>query len=411
MTTTVPQRRVICLMTADVSGDQNAAGLAAALRARDPSLRLLGVGGLAMREAGVDVRVESTELSFMGLVESARMLRQLVRCFRGSLALVRRERPDLVVLIDSEAAAMPMAAWLRRRGVPVVFYFPPQVWLWGRWRLPAMLPLARRFVCAFRPEAEMYAAAGADAAWVGHPLCDRMRVGEDVNQALLEIGLDPQRPLVALMPGSRRAEIEHLLPPLLGAAEILAWRDPSLQFAIPVASPALRAAIERGVEERGLRQRVVVYPQRSYAVLSRAKVVLQCSGTATLEVALLGIPAVIFYRCNPVEHFFASRLLIDAPFIGMVNILFGEMVQPEFFQHDIDAEHLAAEAWSLLTDEIRRRNVQKKLAELPRLLGTPGAFDRAAREVLAALPVHAGTDERPIAPETRLGAAERASSS
>jgi len=379
-------RRTICLMTADVSGDQNAAGLATALRASDPSLRLLGVGGLAMREAGVDVRVESTDLSFMGVFDTARVLRQLTRCFRGSLALVRDERPDLVVLVDSEAAAMPMAAWLRRHGVPTVFYFPPQVWLWGRWRLRAMLPLARRFVCAFRPEAEMYAAAGADAPWTGHPLCDRVRVGEDADAALREIGLDPQRRLVALMPGSRRAEVDRLLPPLLGAAEILAWRDPSLQFAVPAASPALRAVIERGVAERGLGQRVVVYPQRSYDVLSRAKVVLQCSGTATLEVALLGIPAVIFYRCNPFEHLVASRLLIDAPFIGMVNILLGEMVQPEFFQHDVDAEHIAAEAWSLLSDDIRRRTIKRKLAALPDLLGTPGAFDRAAREVLAALP-------------------------
>jgi lipid-A-disaccharide synthase len=390
-------RRTICLMTADVSGDQNAAGLATALRARHPSLRLLGVGGLAMREAGVDVRVESTDLSFMGVFDTARVLRQLVRCFRGSLALVRRERPDLVVLVDSEAAAMPMAAWLRRRGIPTVFYFPPQVWLWGRWRLPAMLPLARRFVCAFRPEAEMYAAAGADAPWTGHPLCDRVHVQEDTDAALRAIGLDPQRPLVVLMPGSRRAEVDRLLPPLLGAAEILAWRDPNLQFAIPAASPGLRAAIERGVAARRLAGRVVVYPQRSYAVLSRAKVVLQCSGTATLEVALLGIPAVIFYRCNPFEHFVASRLLIDAPFIGMVNILLGEMVQPEFFQHDVDAEHLAAAAWSLLSDDIRRRTIQRKLAELPALLGTPGAFDRAACAVLAALPGSSG-EASPSAP-------------
>lgn len=373
-------------MTADVSGDQNAAGLARALRRQDPSMRLIGVGGLAMREAGVDVRVESTQLSFMGVFETARMVRQLTRCFRGSLALVRRERPDLVVLVDSEAAAMPMAAWLRRRRIPTVFYFPPQVWLWGRWRLPAMLPLARRFVCAFQPEADLYRAAGADAAWVGHPLRDRVQVGEDAAQALREIGLDARRPLIALMPGSRRAEVERHLPPLLGAAEILAWRDPSLQFAIPVASPGLRGEIERGVAARGLRGRIAIYPQRSYAVLSRAKVVLQCSGTATLEVALLGVPAVIFYRCNPFEHLVASRLLIDAPYIGMVNILLGEMVQPEFFQRDTDAEHLAAEGWSLLNDEIRRRHVQKKLAELPALLGAPGAYDRAAQEVLAALP-------------------------
>jgi lipid-A-disaccharide synthase len=247
------------------------------------------------------------------------------------------------------------------------------------------VPLARRFVCAFRPEAELYAKAGADTTWVGHPLRDRVHAGENGDRALREIGLDPARPLVVLMPGSRHAEVQRLLPALLGATEILSWRDPSLHFAIPAASPTLRAEIEQQVAARGLQNKIAVYPHRSYEILSRAKVVLQCSGTATLEVALLGIPAVIFYRCNPFEHFVAKRFLIDTPYIGMVNILLGEMVQPEFFQRNADAEHLAAEAWALLTDQIRRRSIKRKLADLPDRLGPPGSFERAATAVLEVL--------------------------
>ena len=375
----------ICLVTAEVSGDQLAARLANALWQLAPEVRLVGAGGAAMRQAGIDLAVETTDLSFVGAFAPLPYLRQMLLRYRRIQELLRSSCPDLVVLIDSEFLNRHLARWLRRRGVPVVFFFPPSVWLWGRWRLRAVAPLARRVISAFREEAEIYASAGVDTVWVGHPLLDAVEPGEDAALALRGVGLDPARPLVVLMPGSRRQEITHLSPALLGAARLLQERDPALQFALPVASEALRADIERRVRASGVRD-IALYEPRSYAVLSRARVVLQCSGTATLEVALLGIPAVIAYRCIPLEYFVGRYLVIEARFIGMVNILLGEMVQPEFFQRDVDAEHLAAEAWSLLTDERRRQSIVQRLAKLPDVLGARGAFDRAARAVLGLVP-------------------------
>jgi lipid-A-disaccharide synthase len=368
----------------DVSGEENAARLAAAIRKLCPSVRLLGAGGPAMRRAGIDVRVETAHLGFVGVLDSFRILRGLTRTFREAQRLIVETRPDLVILVDSEFVTMPAAFWLRRRRVPVVFFYPPQVWLWGRWRLPAMVRLARRFISAFRPEADIYRAAGADAVWAGHPLRDIVRVEGDAAAAVQAIGLDPGRPLVALMPGSRRSEIQALVAPILAAARLLQERAPELQFAVPLASESLRAEIEAGVRASGVRD-VAVYDNDSYLVLSRARAAIQCSGTATLEAALLGIPAVIVYRCRPIEHFVGRRVM-SVDYIGMVNILLEEMVQPEFFSHTIDAAPLAAEAWSLLTDERRRRYVQNRLAELKDLLGPPGALARAARAVVDLLP-------------------------
>ena len=385
--------RSVFLVTGDVSGDQNAARLATAMRDLAPDVRLQGAGGPAMRDAGVELQFETTDLSFVG-IPSARLIQSHLSVYTRVLGAIAAARPDLVVLIDNEWTNLVLATWLRRKRLPVAFFFPPQVWLWGRWRLPAIVPLARRVLSAFQEEAALYRSAGADTVWVGHPLCDVVQVNEDPAEALRAVGLDPNRPLVGLMPGSRQNEIKALAAPILGAARLLQQRDPTLQFALPLASESLRREVEDSVRASGMAD-VVIYRPTSYAILSRARVVLQCSGTATLEAALLGVPSVIAYRCSPLSYLLGHYVLIDVEFIGMVNILLGEMVQPEFFQKHVDAEHLAAEAWSLLTDQERRRFIAGRLAHVRDLLGPPGVFQRAAAALIDLLPHRQADAELP----------------
>ncbi|HEY2106575.1 MAG TPA: lipid-A-disaccharide synthase [Candidatus Binataceae bacterium] len=365
-----------CLIAGDVSGDQNGGRLARALLDLDPAIRLIGAGGSGMQRCGVEIAVNSTGVSTIGPPDSWRAARSVLRVWRDARSLFSHVRPDLAVLIDAETLNLMLARWLRARGIPVVFFFPPQVWLWGRWRLPMVVPLATRVLSAFREEAEIYQAAGANSLWVGHPLRDAVRVNEDSTAALQRAGLDPGRPMVSLMPGSRIQEVRDLCGPMLGAARLLAQRNPALQFSIPLASEELRPALENELRICGLRGAVIYNPD-SYAVLSRARVVLQCSGTATVEAGLLGIPSVIAYRCRPL-YYSVGRRLMQVKFIGMVNILLDEAVQPEFFQKDVDAVHLADEVWSLLTNDTRRRHIQARLAHLPEVLGPPGVMSRAA---------------------------------
>jgi lipid-A-disaccharide synthase len=380
-----PDRKplTICMVAGDVSGDQNGGRLARALLDLDPAIRLLGAGGPAMARSGVEVAVSSTAVSTIGPPDSVRAIRSVLHVWRAARALFDRVRPDLAILIDAETLNLMLARSLRARGVPVVFFFPPQVWLWGRWRLPLVVPLSTRVLSAFREEAEIYKEAGADSLWVGHPLRDAVRVIDDPAAAMHRLGLDPARPLVALMPGSRIQEIRDLCGPMLGAARLLTLRNPALQFAIPLAGEELRAPLESALRHSGLRNAVIYNPD-SYAVLSRARVVLQCSGTATLEVGLLGIPSVIAYRCRPL-YYRVGRRLMRVRFIGMVNILLDEAVQPEFFQKDVDELHLADEVWSLLTNETRRRHIQARLAHLPDVLGPTGVMRRAACAVMELL--------------------------
>jgi lipid-A-disaccharide synthase len=384
----------ICLVAGDVSGDQNGGRLASELLDLNRHLRLVGAGGSAMERAGVEVAVNSTGVSTIGPPDSVRAARSVLRVWRNTRSLFSSARPDLAVLIDAETINVMLARWLRAHGIPVVFFFPPQVWLWGQWRLPLVVPLATRILSAFREEAEIYKAAGSDTLWVGHPLRDAVRVTEDSAAALVRIGLDPNRPMVALMPGSRTQEIRDLSGPMLGAARLLQERNPALQFSIPLASEELRADLINAVRRSGLRNTVVYNPE-SYAVLSRAKVVLQCSGTATVEVGLLGIPSVIAYRCRPL-YYSVGRRLMRVKYIGMVNILLKDAVQPEFFQKQVDPLHLADEVWSLLTNETRRRQIQSRLAQLPDVLGPTGAMKRAAQAVMELLEPYPRSEARPL---------------
>lgn len=375
----------VCLVAGDVSGDQNGGRLARAIRELAPDVRLVGAGGVGMREAGVEVEIETTRFSVVGFLDALRIVHRLARVYQRVQQLVTDSRPDVVVLIDSETVMVPFARWLRRQGVPAVFFFPPQVWFWGRWRLYWVPPLARRVISAFAPEADLYRGAGVDTVWAGHPLVDVVRVPEDAGAAVTRIGLDPDRPLVALMPGSRRREISALLSPMLAAARMLQARNRTLQFALPLACESFRPEVEAAVGASGVRD-VAIYRPDSYGVLSQARATLQCSGTATLEAALLGIPSVIVYRLHPIEYFFARHLLMHVEFIGMPNLLLGEMVQPELFHKDVSTERMAAEVWSLLSDAARRRAIQERLAGIRELLGPPGVFPRAAQAVVDLLP-------------------------
>ena len=364
--------------------------LAAAIHRVAPEVRLVGVGGDAMRSSGVDVLVETTDLSVVGAVDAFRIVNQLRHRYRCVRRAISDAGADIVVLVDTETLLVPIGVWLRRQRLPLVVFFPPQVWMWGRWRLRWARRLARRVISAFEPEAELYRRAGVDTIRVGHPLAEIVRVKEDPTAALREIDLDPDRPLVGLMPGSRRREFKALLSPILGAARLLQLRNPALQFAVPLASEAYRSTVEQAVRASGLRD-VAIYRPTSYAVLSRTQVVVQASGTAALETALLGIPSVIGYRCHLVEYLVVRYLYLHVGYIGLPNILLGEMVQPEFFHRHADAEHLASVAWSLLTDDSRRRAIQNSLATLRQRLGPPDAFSRAAQAVVELLPESAAS--------------------
>jgi lipid-A-disaccharide synthase len=365
----------------EISGDRQASHLARHLLLQNGDARLYGCGGDNMRAAGVDVRVQTAHLGYVGLQESLRFRRPIREAHRSIARLLKEDRPDLAVLVDGEHFNRFLMSHLHREGIPFIYYFVPQVWFWGRWRTRGIARSARLVIPAFPAEIEIFRSAGARVEWFGHPLVDIVRSRTDAARTLVDLGLNPTGPIVGLLPGSRTQEIENFGPRLLAAARLLEKQQPELQFILPVAAPHLRAALTRQIAEAGLAHKIRLITSDVYTCLSQCQVVLLSSGTATLETALLGVPMVVFYSVKAITYLVAQRM-ITSRFIAMPNILLNELVVPELIQEEFTVERMVAEALGVLRDPQHASDVRQKLARVRTLLGKPGVLERAARLVL-----------------------------
>ncbi len=366
-----PER--VLVVTGEASGDLHASGLIAALRRRRPALEAYGVGGRESRAAGLRTLVDIADIATLGLTEIAHKGRALLRTYRMLRRELRERRAKLLVVIDFPEFNLALAAVAKRSGVPVFYYVSPQVWAWRRGRVPKILRRVDRLAVLFPFEPAVY---GNDpkVVFVGHPLLDRVRTTASREETLRRHGLDPEKRLVVLLPGSRKKELDRMLPVMADAAERLAAEQP-LQFAI-----ALAPTLSRSHAEPFLRGRAVPFPlieNDAYNLVAASDVVLTSSGTATLEVALLERPMVIVYRASPLT-IAAARALVDVPFIGMPNLVAGRGIVPELIQEDATGERIAAAARPLLNDPERRAETCRDLASVRSALGQPGAAERAA---------------------------------
>ena len=394
--------RKLLLVAGEVSGDRHGAGLARELLRLDPALILLGAGGDRMAEAGVDVRVHTVHLGCVGFTESFRLLRPLRKAFHEVGALIESEAPDLVVLIDNEGFNSRLAKILQKSGVPVVFYFAPQVWLWGAWRARRLARLATLILAAFEPEAAVYRSAGGNVEWVGHPLLDATRLDRSPTRACLEVGLNPADPIVALLPGSRIHEIRRLAPTMLATVRELRRRYPRLQAMLLVSAPDWKPLLRAQLAASGLEDVVLVEGER-YDLLSQCTLAITKSGTSTLELALLGVPHLVVYKIGVLSYRLA-QLFANTSLIAMPNILLGKKVVPEFTQSRVTVENLTREALALLDDPDRADSMRVELSGVRLRLGEPGAAERAAQLILDML---TDRDEEPVVASAAAGAMRR----
>ena len=369
----------VFVSTADASGDLHAAALAAALRERVPELELFGLGGGALAEAGLETIVPQSELAIGGLVEvfgsAGRVLRGYAKLRR---ALLER-RPDLVLLVDSPDLNLPLAGLARRSRLPVYYYIAPQVWAWRHRRVRKLAARTRRVGVIFPFEEDLLRRAGIAAKFVGHPLVDRMAaLREELNPARTarELGLDPARPVLTLLPGSRRNELAANLPVYLETARLLHARDPELQAQLILAPTLVGPAPELPDFVR------LVRSSRDEA-LAVSTCALAAPGTVTLEAALLGVPLVVAHRTNPLS-FELARRLARVPSSCMVNLIAQRGIVPERIQSQARPAALAAELGRLLRSSDAREEIRTGLADVARRMGGPGAARRAAELALEA---------------------------
>ncbi len=357
----------------EASGDLYAADLVRHLRERVPDLEVVGLGGDRLQAQGASLLAHVRDLAVVGLLEVVSHLRDLRAVFRGVLDEIDRRPPDAAVLVDYPDFNLRLARALHGRGVPVIYYVSPQVWAWRRGRLSAIRETVARMLVIFPFEEPLYREAGVPVTFVGHPLVSLVQPAANPPAFLRELGLDPGRPVIALLPGSRPKEVGHNLPPMAASVAALAAARPDLQFLAAVA-PALDPEVVRA----GLRGApVTIVHDRTHAALSAATAAIVASDTATVEAALLGAPTVVVYRLSPWTYRLGRRL-VRVSYYAMVNLIAGRRVVPELIQSDFRPDRVMAELLPLVDDTPARRAVRSGLAEVRERLGAPGASARAA---------------------------------
>ena len=373
----------VMISCGEASGDLYAGALTTEIRRLDPGAEVFGLGGERLQQSGARLVADYRGLAVTGLAEALSVLPRSFATYRQLVAAARRERPDVLVVIDFPDFNFRLAAAVRRLGVPVVYYIGPQVWAWRRGRLNAIKRLVTKAIVIFPFEEPIYREAGIPVEFVGHPLIDLARPASSREQFLQELGVDPAAPTVALLPGSRPNELRAILPDLGRAAAAIAAQIPAAQFVVARA-PKLADELFRPLDALAgrLARPLRIVEARTNEVLAASDVVLTASGTATVQTAIQGRPMIIVYRLSPLTYRLGRRFVrIDT--FGMVNLVAGERIVPELIQDAFTPEAVAGEALSLLRDRERARHTTEALRRVREKLGAPGASRRAAESILA----------------------------
>lgn len=360
----------------EASGDLYAAQLVEALRQRLEGVEFFGCAGPRLRAAGVRVVVEAERLAVVGIVEVMAHIPRIYREYRRLVDAALAERPTLAILTDSPDFHLRLARRLHRAGIPVVYLVAPQAWAWRRRRVHLMRRVLTHLLCIFPFEEAFFRGYGVPTTYIGHPLAGRVAPRLTREEFFRKHRLAPDRPLIAVLPGSRRGEAERHLPALLQAVRQLStWR--AMNFVLAVSNTTGRDFFL----ERMADSEVKLVEGETWDALAHADLALVASGTATVEAALLGTPMIAFYRVHPAS-WLLGRWLVKAPYLSMVNLLAGRPIVPELIQADCTGPKLAAAAREMLENPGRMATVRADLAELKHTLdGGEHAMERAAAVV------------------------------
>jgi len=355
---------LIGFVAGEASGDLLAAPVIAALRERLPGVRCAGIAGDRMIEAGAAAWWHVRELSVRGYAEVLRELPRLIKLRAALRARLLAEQPAVVVGVDSPDFNLRLEMQLRATGVPTVHYVSPSIWAWRPGRIEKVRRAADRVLLVFPFEQKIYDDAGIAATYVGHPLASIIPLKADAAAARARLGLPAGGPLIALLPGSRLAEVQYIGPAFIEAAALMRVREPRLRFVLPVAEPRLRKLLAPALLAAGeAAGRIELVDGRSHDCLQAADGVLVASGTATLEAALFGKPMVIAYRM-PATSYWIMRRMGTLGFVGLPNILAGESLVPELLQDEATPRRLADALLAVLDDGPRCERLRERFAAM-----------------------------------------------
>jgi lipid-A-disaccharide synthase len=370
-----PDMKKVAIIAGESSGDLHGSDLVRAMQRVDPRIQFYGIGGEKLRESGVKIVADSADMAVVGLTEVLSKLGFILGVRRKLKQSFYDENPDLLILIDYPDFNLPLAKVAKKHGIKVFYYISPQVWAWRKRRIYNIARYVDRMAVILPFESSIYDEVNLDVRFVGHPLLDVVKKKFSRDDAIGEFGLKNRGPIIGILPGSRESEVTKLLPDMMKAAVILKERISPVQFVLPLADTLKYEFVSDIVNQYSVD--VTVVKDNVYDVIGLSDVVMVASGTATLETALLETPMVIVYKVSPLSYFI-GRIIINVDHIGMVNIIAGKKVVPEFIQNDANPENIASEIYDILSDTLRMDTIKRELSQIREKLGSPGAAARAA---------------------------------
>ncbi|MFZ5517004.1 MAG: lipid-A-disaccharide synthase [Candidatus Zhuqueibacterota bacterium] len=364
----------VMIIAGEASGDLHASGLVRAMLRREPGLEVFGIGGDRMRELGVRLLHHISEMSVLGFVDVLKHIRFFKRVYHKLVAAMDEERPNLLILIDYPGLNLKLATAARARGINVLYYIAPQVWAWGAGRIKHMAQCVDKMAVILPFEEQLYRSAGIDATFVGHPLLEVVRNSLEKEAFQKQHALEVDQKTIGLLPGSRHLEVKRLLPEMLRVVEQLRADFPGIQAIIGQADT---------VEESVYRHICSEFPEaklvtkNTYNIMKFSDALIVASGTATLESALFATPMIIVYKVDAISYLI-GRQLVKIDSIGLVNVIAGKKIVPEFIQGELRASGMAPVMKMLLSNREARIRMMDDLRKIREKLGEPGASDRTA---------------------------------
>jgi lipid-A-disaccharide synthase len=366
-------QKCIMIIAGEVSGDLHGAKLVEAMLARNRSLFFCGIGGNALKAAGVRILVDASELAVVGITEVFSKASRILKSIGLTKRLLKSLKPDLLILIDFPDFNLHLAATAKKLDVPVLYYISPQIWAWRPGRVLKIGQRVNHMAVILPFEEEFYRTHQIPVSFVGHPLLDNQTVPNNPPDARTI----NHNPVVGLLPGSRDREIASLLPLMLAAARSLLTRNPNIKFIISLAPSVKKETIETMVQVHGLSSNYELVSDRVEKIFERCSLAVVASGTVTLQAAICGTPIIIVYKISPVSALI-GRLLVRVNHIGLVNLIAGKEIAPELVQEQATAENIRDSVLKLLKDADRLEMQRREMLKIKDLLGGPGASARVA---------------------------------
>ncbi len=369
----------IMFSAGETSGDMHGANLAKAIKNMYPDAELFGFGGPQMEKAGVKLCKNMLDYSVMGFWEVLINLRRMFKLKSALVEEMKRQKPDILVLIDYPDFNWRLASEAKKLNIPVFSYIPPSAWAWRKGRAKKVAKIADKIVAIFPFEIDVYKQAGADISFVGNPLLDNVHASMSKDEAYKFFGINENDDNILLLPGSRKQEIANLLDPMLEAAKIISQERLNAKFFLPVAP---------GIDEQYLNNKIIEYKlnvklcfEKTYDLMNCCDFAIATSGTVTLEAALMNLPSIVLYKMSTITYRIA-KIFVDVKYFSLPNILVDKGVLPELLQDEVNGQNIAKYARALYKGTDSANDLKQELKKVKEKLGLPGVADKTAKLIL-----------------------------